>query len=432
MNDNPKIIVTNIIVVVMAVLSIITLCVGNFFALKISVHIDDELLISAAKETQGEDSDIDFAAIFKGVNIDVPFSFEIKSAVLLQAVTGDSSAAVRSMLSNQMDVVIDDLLKLAEDVIKTFVTVTINTVVEEAKDETFKELAANMEGDPTDEQVMQQLQSEYGITQENIDALNSDMSDAVMAFFNGGTNEVSEAIENSETLDNLVAVYAEQALIEESGEGSYTQAEIDAKAQELKDEISDKFDDAIDEWAPEGEMGEDNIIAWLFNQVTGEEDADIQNLDDVKEYITDKIFGEMDEETIQGIGMILKTLGIFLLIVIGAWAYLILKILLKLFARNKTVGMFFPKFFGWMPYVIFAGIPTLLVKSLPSIIEKYSSQMGLDAGFLTYISQIQNNISIKFSSLTWVSALCALGLMILWFPYHRWRKNAKSAKRAGK
>jgi hypothetical protein len=57
----------------------------------------------------------------------------------------------------------------------------------------------------------------------------------------------------------------------------------------------------------------------------------------------------MDESTIRYISSVLKYLGIFLLIVIGSWAYLILKILVKFFARNKTVGMFFPKFFGWMP-----------------------------------------------------------------------------------
>jgi hypothetical protein len=434
MNNNPKIIVTNIIVIVLAVLSIITLCTGNFFAVQLSIHVDGDLLTSVAEEQmqEGEENDVDYATLFEGIDMNIPFSFQLQSAVLLQAVTGDSSAAVRAMLDNQLGIVIDDLFNLVDEVLAAFTKIVINTVVEKAKDQIYHELAASLGGNPTDEQVMQELESQYGISESDIDNLATDLSDTLIAFLQGGPNAVSETLQTSETLDKLVSVYAEQALIDSQGAGSYTQAEIDAKAQELKNDIIHQFDEAIAEWSPEGDISEDGIIVWLFNKIQGEEGTHIANTDEVKAYIADKIFGGMDESTIRYISSVLKYLGIFLLIVIGSWAYLILKILVKFFARNKTVGMFFPKFFGWMPYVLFVGIPSILFRSLNTILNKFAAQLSMDAGTVATFSEFANWITVKFSALTWVSALCSVALMIIWFFYHRWRKEAKAAKRAGK
>lgn len=434
MNHNGKIIVTNIIVVVLAVVSIATLCMGNFFAVNFTFHINEEVLGSFAEKQmdEGEEAEFEYAEVFKDVNIDVPFSFALKSRLLLQAATGDASEAARTLLKDQLDVVVEDLLKVADDVIKIFAKVMVNAVVEQAKAAIYDKLSEELGSDPTEEQVMEELRSEYGISEEDLDALSTEITDAMTAFFDGGPNGITQTLEESQTLDNLISVYAEQALIDEHGEGNYSQEQIDAKTQELKDEIIDQFDEAIGKWAPEGEMTEDGIVVWLFNKISGDEGADIHNLEDVKNYILDIIFEQSSDDIFDSVGMGLKGLGAFLLVVIAAWAYLVLKIIVKLFARNKTVGMFFPKFFGWMPHVFFVGIPSLITNSLPKLLTQFADRANLDAEMLITFREFANMITIKFSALTWVSALCSLALTVIWFFYHKWRRDAKRAKKAAK
>lgn len=433
MNNNPKIITCNIIVAILAIVSIITLCTGNFFRLTVTVNVTDQLL-----NTYLEDSDIaesnsefDYQELFDGIDFEIPLTIQIKSATLLKSITGKSSEAVQALMSDQIDVVVDNLLNAVDKVVESLAKVVVNTVVERAEEEIYNQLQEELGGNVTEEQVQTELESEYGVSQEDIETLQSDLSNTLIAFLNGDTDDVSQTLEESETLDNLVNVYAEQALIEESGEGSYTQAQIDAKAVELKDQVVNELDENLEKFSDGEDFNKESVIVGLLNQAGIDEDISLNNMEEVKTFLSNKMYGALGDEAESAISMVLKGLGAFLLIVILSWAYLILKIFFKFFARNKTVGMFVPKFFGWMPYVLFAGIPNLFFRNLDKIIDAVSKRMDVGADTIAAISQYSEMVTIKFSSATWVSAVCCLVLFVLWFPYHKWRRQEKDKKKMG-
>lgn len=424
-NNNTKIIVCNIIVVVLAIVSIVTIWTGNFFALTVTFNFTEESLSKFAKEAAGEEGNEDIEKYLKGVNAVIPLSVRVRSKTLIGSISDTPQEAVSALMSDQLDTLVGGLLKGMGSIIEAFARVMVNTVAEEAKDAIKKELGVGA----TDEQIASELESQHGITEEDIDTLVSDVADTLIAMLDSDTSNASEPLKNSQTLDKLFGIYAEEALKEDNGEGSYTQAQIDAKAEELKDEFIQEYESKIEEMAPEGELNGDSVVIGIFNNAF--ENQQFENLDDVKEYLSQVFAEAADEDTAVMITKVMRGFGAFLLVVIAAWAYVALKILIKLFARNKTVGMFFPKFFGWMPYVIFVGIPTILYKSMGAAINKFGANLGVDAETVSAVTEYSNLATIKFSALTWVSALCALFLMILWFPYHRWRKQEKLKKKGG-
>ena len=114
----------------------------------------------------------------------------------------------------------------------------------------------------------------------------------------------------------------------------------------------------------------------------------------------------------------------------ACWAYVLIKIIIKtIFFKNKTVGLFFPRMFGWMPHVFLVGLPMTLIKYLPVIAAKViESQPEMQEG-LDYAMNILEMVKISVSSLTWISALCTVILMVLLIFYWPMRRAAKRARK---
>ncbi len=418
-NNNVKIIIVNLIVAMLAVASIITLSLGNFFALKINITIDESLASSIFGD---DDSIIDELG---EINLDIPIYFEIRGPLLLQSFTKDSTVLVETFLSEQVDALIPTLLGTVNTIVKIFTNALVGAVVQEAK----SAITANLEdlgmSEITDEQILEQLESEYGVTQADIDDLKNDLSEMMFAQLNNDADGATDILENSQTLSSLITVFAERELEEDNG--TYTQEELDAKVAEMKGELIDSYNDTMSDMSIDGDFSTESIVVWFFSEIA--ENDSIQSIEDVESFLNDKISGSLDSSTIDGIHLVMMILGGFLLLVIASWGYLLLKILVKFFARNKTVGMLAPKLLGWLPYIILIAVPTLIFNNIPKILSALSSRLSLDAETVENILYYVNLITLKFSALTWVSALSVLILMIIWFPYHRWRKQIKREKK---
>ena len=126
---------------------------------------------------------------------------------------------------------------------------------------------------------------------------------------------------------------------------------------------------------------------------------------------------------------VLQGLGIFIIFVIACWAYVILKLIIKLFMKNKTVRVGLPQAFGWMPHVFFVGLPMTFIKVAPLLIQKLPEQAGEQVKAI--LDQITSMVSVTVSSLTWVSALCTVFLLIVTIPYYRYRRQIKKEKKSG-
>lgn len=463
MNNNLKILIANIIIVVLAVVSIITLCVGSFMKIQINVDIKGDTISKLFAESnqggegepitdgtlkivmentgntententeQGEDvtvEDIDVEKILSKINLKFDLELDLKSAVMMKSISGGGSDVIKEMLGTQINNVVDALLINVDAIIDTAMEIVVDSVVETAQAEVMEQLKEELgKTDVTEEEIMQELESEYGITEDNIEELKGDISESAKNILNGEPEKVSETINNSETMDKLMAVYAEKALKEEKGEDYVaSEEEIASKKSEIKQEIVTEYEATIDEMRDEnGELSKESIIVEIMSESELKDASgnavEIKSIEDIKTYISNSATNVIDGKTANIISTILKVFGILILVVVASWAYIIVKIVVKLFMRNKTVGLLAPRLLGWIPHVLFVGVPMFFVKNMGKVLEAASTEIGAEAQSFT---EILSMITLDISSLTWVSALCSVLLLIIWIPYYRWRRQAK-------
>ena len=485
-----KILVCNIIIALCCIASILTLILGDFMRLDITLTIDKATL---AKLMSGESPSSAPAGIkadgpsTDGMNMDdileyipddwklefnIPIQVESKTIAKSSFGTENSVAAVKDLVAKQ----VDNLVQVMEEKVHEVIDIGVEALIRKAGDmakEKIKE-AINEEGSTvTEADVNARLQSE-GI--ENYEAAIDQLVNEVKVLVRGvldGTKS-SEAIrdflkggaegEERNILGKVMRIAAKEELKDEhKNEPGYvpSEDEINEQVAEYQKDTLEGYDEFVKEFADEeGNLNLETMIITLINKIqdegntngstqvsnapgdeeeapevgegepeaTGSESSgEIKSMDDVKAYVIEKIFGSIDEQTVQYAGIAMSALGYFLLFIMACWAYLLIKLIVKvLFCKNKTVGMFFPRMFGWIPHVLFIGLPMLAIKFLPQILER----IGADAG--ESLNTILNMLSVNFTSLTWVSALCTVILMVVMFIYYPERRAAKRLRKEEK
>ena len=407
--------------VLISIAAIVTLYLGSFMKITVKLSINEE----TAQKLAGDSADLSAMGDFE---FTLPLSIEIKDKDLIFSVTPEGAKKSTSeLIAREVSGILDTLLTAADDLLKHVTNVIVNTVVVKAE-----EAIANAVDGEEFENAKQKLNDDYDISDADINGLKNDLSDALVAFMNGDDDTVAATMRESETLEKLIAIYAEQDLKSSTGSETVTQEQIDAKTEQLKEELITKYEDTIKEYENEnGRITKDSIVIAAVGGMVGdgEDGQKVETIDDVKAVISDKVNGAIEENG-EMITYVMMGMGIFVVIVMAAWAYLILKIIVKSFMRNKTVGMFFPRFFGWMPHVIFVGLPMLAVK-LSGFAIKQLTQHGME-DMANTIGSALSMINVNITSLTWVSALCTVALFIIWIPYYQWRRKLKKEVKAAK
>lgn len=439
-SNNGKIFIANIVLAVLAVVSIITLWTGSFMKIDLNIKLDSESLNKIMDNSEGvppgegeaTQSEEEIRKLLNSIDVELPLVIDLKSSTMIKSIAkGPENKILEEIIGTQTEEVVDILMEQIEKIFPSIVTLTVDAVVadveKEIKEQIKNELAMQEE-DISDEEIAARLEEEYGITQNDIDELKKDISDSASALLNGEYKDVPEILENSNTFDKLVVIYAEQEIKNEKGEDYVpTQSEIEEKHDSLKSEAIGKCDEVLEKMKNEnGEFSQESIVVGFANQLElkdeNENPVTFNNVEDIKTYTVNKINSAIEKgEISDAMSKAFSAIGIFILIVIAAWAYLIVKIVAKLFMRNKAVKVRVPQFFGWMPHVFFVGLPMMVVKFIDKAIV---SGMESSAEMQT-ISEFLSMITLKFSSLTWISALCSVLLLVIWIPYRRWRKESK-------
>ena len=433
-----KVIIVNIIIVLLAVASIVTLYLGSFMkiALKLTVNNENveevvELFNTNKKSDGGEESSednkkIDVSALGE-FSLELPLSLNIKNEDALTAVFSDRKEVVTKFIDREVSSVISTLLDTAKDIFKTVTTAIVNKVVEEAKTEIEKQISENTSSTEV-------LQEEYGISEEDITTLKTEVSNAVNTVLEGGnSDDIKKILEDSQTLDDILLAYSEAKLktelgVEELNEEQKTQAQADASSN--KNDFLDGYDKAVEKFADEeGTINASTIINGVMSEagITSDdgESESINSEEELVEYVSTKINTALEENK-EYIGYALMGMGIFVLIVMASWAYVVIKIIAKLFSKNKTIRFGVPQAFGWMPHVFFVGLPMSIIKLANLLVEKLGEQLGEQ---VTKIVNLATEfVQLNVSSLTWVSAACTVGLLVISFFYYKWRKQINKEK----
>lgn len=438
---NLKIIICNIIILALSIVSIVTLAIGDFWVMDIELSIKGEKLMELANEESGEtgevitssgggeeeSSSVNVEELFKQIELNVPIDLKFTSMGLIEMAFGKGNEKITALIDKELSQIVDVAMENIDRVIAGAVSVMVEVVVDEAKaviEEILKEEEPS--SDVTEEQIMQELEEEHGVKSDDLAVLKKDIKDAVVALIDGETDRVATILEQSETLDNLLNVYVEETLAEE-GVANPTQEEINQKVSEMKGEIVSGYKEIVEIIEDEtGTVNKEVAVVALMKEggLLGENTEGVETLEDAKVALSSSIKNSMGQETIDTLSTLGMILGIFLLVVIASWAYVALKLILKLFMKNKSVGLFFPKFFGWMPHVIFVGIPQLVFNNFGTIINM-TQGVGSAQEMQEGLALIEQMLSINFSSLTWVSALCATILFVIGIPYYMWRRQIR-------
>lgn len=415
-----KVIVCNILIILTAVAAIVTLVIGSFWNIKLELTLNQD----SAKKVMGEkyQEQIDNLGEFE---IKLPIELKFQSLDMIQSVSGNAEGVTDKFVNTTVRDFLDGAFGQIDAIVSTVMRATVGQVVKKAKDSVSQQLGEAA----SQEEVAKKLKDDYGVTSEQIEAELDKVSAAALKILEEGDDtELKNLVETSIAIDALFAAYADG----EVQEGA-TAEERAAKKDELKNNLLQKYDETVAEFKDEnGKISTSSALVSILKMAgikkADESEQEIESVDDLKDMLTEKVNTAVGENK-SYIGWALKGMGIFLLVVIASWAYIIVKCIIKMFMRNKTVGMFFPRFFGWMPHVFLVGVPMLIVKYSAFFMEKFGSKMAEDTQNI--VKSAQEIISLKLGSLTWVSALCTVILFVIWIPYYGWRRKIKRELRDG-
>lgn len=403
----------------------------------------------------------DFKAIFKEISIQIPLSFDIRSKDLIGSFSANPEETVKDMIRRETSGIIETLMSKADVLMEQAIGATINVVVDKAEKEAerviieeIRKAGEEATGEEiTEERIYEELKSNYDIDKKDVEDLKDDISGAAKDMLNGANAEetIDKLIDNA-AISKLMEVYVEQEFENDasSGEsaapgGAPTEEQKTAKIQEMKEEIRVQCSDMVGELEEQGILQEGGrfdknaAVAKLVDQAFGNDsdapagaEAEPKDperlLEDAKEQIASKLYGAIDS-SMNVVGIALKILGGFVLLVMAMWALLLVKCLIKTIATSvKAVRPGWTVFFSGLPHVLFVGLPMLIIKNLGAIVSFAADKLNFsfDAG------EILEMFKIGISSLSWVSAVCGAIVFALSIPYGSWRRSIKREARAAR
>ena len=453
-----KVFVCNMIICVLSILSIVSYFFLPFWKVEATYTLRAETLQTMLpspedggtdpanpeqqsgelEDTTPEDlyANIDLTEIVPEEGITIPLAIELQTSDILSSLSSDATELVDTIIQKNVAVILEKLEgtidQLAEKAAETAVQMTFKTELK-------NQIKEQMSEDATDEEVQQQL-NELGLTDEHIDAQTEKLVDALFAE-NASVDSVTNA-----TVDII-----KESLSEASSKGveGYEDLELSPEAEEeLKEQLNEAFSNFADEdgninptdaimdmlvgMLKESEEPSDggdqpemtssvkpnrNIV--LLADSSEEEKQDAK--EELRQLITDKLMSVLGEST-EIIAMVIQYISYLILFTFFTWAYLILKILAKMFMKNPAIKLGLPIWLGSIPYVDLSLVPSLALSTLKNPPAQLADMMG-DA--LENMS-VLNDLSINFFSCACVSFYIGIALAIFVIVYYgRLRKRLK-------
>ena len=176
------------------------------------------------------------------------------------------------------------------------------------------------------------------------------------------------------------------------------------------------------------EAGEDTQpVAMRTSAVMGVADTTDEETElsaELKTKLTNLLMEALDDDVLAAIAKGVQIVSYVILFCIFTWAYLIVKIILKLGAKNNAIKLKLPLWFGSLPCWALYIIPTMTFDMLLSPTGPLASTIGAEA------MQSLSYLSVTFSSCTIVPFVVGLFLtFFVFFYYKKLRRRLKLMKR---
>lgn len=460
--NNTKIIVFNIVIALCCIAAIVSLLVGNFFKTELKLNLTKDTLAKAIELTDfgnnknsGEENkvvsikgaddktdsimgDMSIKEIIKLIPDDFNLEFKIATQIkgtdlASSAFSGEKSKeTIKSIIQAPVDNLIKEIDNKATEFVEVGVETILKYVTERAKEMIKQTLEKEKEAGTITQADIDRVLKNEGIDNldKTIEDFAQELKEPISKLLSGDKEASITFLQENATVDRIVHIAVKYS------DESLTQEQINTKAEEIKTKVIDKYKEVLDQFSDkDGNLGTDTIILKIFNMIGLEESEKASNaeasssprfesMDEIKEYISNKVMSFMGDKTIDLVSKILGYVGYFLYFVIACWGYVLLKVIFKsIFAKNKTVGLFFPRMFGWIPHVVLVGLPMTAMLLWPWLVEKIPQIPTEIASKITTIFQM---MTVSVSSLTWISAACTVILMFILFFYYPERRKAKA------
>ncbi len=397
---NRKLIPYNLIIILISVACVISLAMGTFWKFGIAYQMPKDMmknLLQSTGEPQpleegAEDffEKIDFESI--ATNAKFEFGLTINPDVLFTSLSGDNTATVTKAINSASSEIVKNVNTIIKNMFAAGMKLAVAMAVEEVN----------------------------SAIEESVDQLNQQSANIDLS---GMDNIIDEMLSDNPNSTQIKADLIALVNAQIDNATDLTEEQKNQLKAESETNVGDFYDNIVEEFGDEnGSLQPVNIAASLLgdtlniNVEGGSGDA----AENLSLAVTNKIMSSMNPDTINKISLVLKGIAIFLVVVMAAWGLLALKALLKIFAKNKGVGLGLARFLGWIPHVLLVGLPMLIILLLPKIIASVSSEQ------FTQYAEYAKGLSLTFSSMTYISALGTVALMLInWFGYKSTKKKIK-------
>lgn len=415
-----SVIIFNFIIFIMSFFIIVVYATQPFWQIQAKAELTKENL---AELIQFENEDINVSELLEdGVTVELDLivpadiMFETAAKTLNRLIfhfdaNVDVSEHVTTLVNESVDSIVDQLLPTIENVA---ISAAKQLALTKGKDAL---LDALTQGDAEQTELFEQKLEAAGIDDAYLAGKMETVTDALQA--EGATPE--------SVADTVVSVM--DSVIADLQTKADTDLHIDnLDNTALKQTVIEALEMFTDE---DGTIDLDSAIAELFNKAlesgsdetastantatllsaTAEETED-ESVEELKVNVRNKILESFDETTYETIGNAMKIASLVLILAIASWLYLMVKIIIKSFMKNKTVKFKAP--------IIFGGLPGLLWL-IPSVLMHYLSKHPT-------ILAIPYNMQLAFAASGWVAFMGIIVLIILCGPYNALRNSFEGKK----
>lgn len=450
-----KVFICNMIIVLLCILSIASYFFMPFWKVSVTVTLTPDKLQELMSE-EGDDgddventsiatladssnessgsSDVNFADFIGEEGFSISLSLQLQTKDVLSSITADPTETVDAIIEDNVNNIVEELNAPLNALVKNVAKNATTTILLDTIKQQVKEAFDN----EVDEEGVQQYLDQAGITDAYVEEKISLLIDALYA----------ENATVTSVTDTLISVMEDVATkLKNSGIDDFSDIEI---TEEMKDEMRTDISEGLSFFAKEdGSINAEDLIAELLLQLmeetgddgeenanegfagvkalaaaSGEEDASTQ----LKTKLREMIMAEIPEDAAEGVAEAMKYVSYVILFSFFTWAYLILKIVVKLRAKNNAIKLKLPIWLGWLPFLVLYLLPTGLIAMMSNPPAALAEAMGAET--VAEMKSIFEMISITFSSGAWFSFAAAMFLMLFSiFYYGRQRRKLKRMKK---
>lgn len=386
-------------------------------------------------------NEMDFSEIVGEDGLTISLSLQFETKDILSSYTDNPETVVENILNENVSNLVDQFTPTINKIAKSAVKMATRTVLKE-------ELKAQVKNNlpvANDEEAQREL-DEMGLTDEYIKTQTDKLVDT---FYEDDMTPEKAADATVEVVEDAITK------MKESGREEFADIELSEENKaELREEITEVLEEFTDD---EGNLDMDGfvskLLSELINSSEGEDDynTEIKGMRAVAPLAASGAQGSSDEaaeiseelkadltkslmEKLSGsveiIALVFKCIGYVILFSFATWAYLILKILVKMGMKNNAIKLKLPILLGSIPFVVLQLIPSTavwLLKSQPSWIF---DKIEMSAEDLAEINTVIKPLNIRFSCCAWLSFVigCALFFFVIFY-YGKLRRKMKKIKR---